>query len=259
MFRGMFSIPQGSAVQPTDLLPIPLTEDSAEEFRALCWVVYALPNEIHLQSTRGADIPRLANAAKMCHKYTLPVFEGWALDMIRNQCQPGSLDYLKTCPSDILHTLMGLALLCNHGRLLSLVETNWIFRARSGELPCNSALAAGEKYNRRQFLADVYYHLNKQLYASNLSSGQAFSDLNLTDQQLLRLLSGHALLSNFWYHLRRDPLPHYPAIGCMSHHICILVWTATPWASTEGSDVLAGLNSARSYVASTLSARCALQ
>lgn len=41
MFRGMFSIPQGEMAQAAKLEPIQLS-DSAEEFRAFCWVVYAL-------------------------------------------------------------------------------------------------------------------------------------------------------------------------------------------------------------------------
>jgi hypothetical protein len=39
MFRGMFSMPQAKLM---DLDLITLSGDSAEEFRALCWVIYSL-------------------------------------------------------------------------------------------------------------------------------------------------------------------------------------------------------------------------
>lgn len=41
MFRDMFSIPQGPEAKG-DLDPILLSDDTAEEFRSLCWAVYAL-------------------------------------------------------------------------------------------------------------------------------------------------------------------------------------------------------------------------
>ncbi|KAF7364778.1 BTB domain-containing protein [Mycena venus] len=58
VFRDMFRIPQGSTTAGNELDPIPLTEDSADDFRALCWALYALPGEIQLQNDSEANIER---------------------------------------------------------------------------------------------------------------------------------------------------------------------------------------------------------
>ncbi|KAJ7740237.1 hypothetical protein DFH07DRAFT_926664 [Mycena maculata] len=213
MFRGMFSIPQNGMAQAPDLEPIPLPDDTADEFRAFCWAIYALPGEIYLQSTHKGDIARLVNVAKMGHKYTLPMFESWALEMLVTQ---GPI-YLRTCAPNMLSRIMSLAALCENGQLFALVETFWLSRVRGG-LPCTEALSAGEMHGRRRFLADVYYHLHKELCTTALSPASAFSHLHLTDKQLLRLLSGHTLLTNFWDHLRQGTPPQLAQ--CYNHSYC---------------------------------------
>jgi len=45
MFSDMFSLPRqvgGVRDETTDETPLPLNDDTAEEFRALCWIMYAL-------------------------------------------------------------------------------------------------------------------------------------------------------------------------------------------------------------------------
>ncbi|KAJ7506712.1 hypothetical protein B0H11DRAFT_2323079 [Mycena galericulata] len=205
MFRDMFGIPQGPQAKILDPIPLP---DSADEFRALCWVAYALPSEIYAQTTHGADVPKLVDVAKMCHKYTLPRFESWALKMLVIQCQE-PFNYLRTCTQHVLDQIMAVSYLCGHTELLRLVDEAWLPRLDSGELQWCDALSAGERYGRRQFQGEVYYRLNKDIHskASTLSLERRFSHLNLADTQLLRLLSGHVLLSSFWHRLRRDPFP----------------------------------------------------
>ncbi|KAJ7133537.1 hypothetical protein C8R44DRAFT_772632 [Mycena epipterygia] len=246
MFRNMFSIPQGPG-QAKVLDPIPLSEDTAEEFRALCWVVYALPNETHLQTSRDADVRRLLHVVKMCHKYSLPMFESWALEMLHIQCQR-PLDHLSNCSEDVLDGILALASLCGHTQLLGLVETAWVSRVQTGELQCSNALIAGERYGRRRFQGEIYYHLNNQIHSelrTTLTPARGFSHLKLTDIQLLKLLSGHALLSNFWTHVRRDPPPLFEAGGCHAteHSICSVICQnhIGRWESQFRLDVLKGL------------------
>jgi hypothetical protein len=208
------------------------------------------PDEIYRQTTRDADFPKLLKVAKMCHKYTLPTFETWALDMILIQCE--SLEgpsHLSVCAEDLLLELMTLALLSDHSRLLDLVETTWLSRLCAGELPCKSALVAGERHGRTRFLANVYYHLYKELCTSTLEpSTSPFSHLDLADEQLFRLLSGYTLLSNFWNHLRGDPLPR--KISCSNHNgNCMVIWGRIPWVSFSSPDVLKSLHSAQNYIA----------
>ncbi|KAJ6585486.1 hypothetical protein B0H19DRAFT_1227892 [Mycena capillaripes] len=252
MFRDMFSLPQGQDM--TALNPISLSGDSAEEFRALCWVIYALPDEIHRQAARGADVQRLIKVAKMCHKYTLPAFEAWALEMIRIQCL-APLDYLQVCSQEMLDTVMALATLCNNTELLDLVEAAWVSRLPSiaasaapaqEMVSANVALLAGEKYGRRKFQGEVYYHLSRKIHSesSTLSPAHGFSHFQLTDQHLLHLLSGYVLLSSWWNHLRQDPLERLDS--CYGHYNCTNIWNqiARELPSSE-ADMLAHLKSVK--------------
>ncbi|KAJ7464723.1 hypothetical protein B0H11DRAFT_2050939 [Mycena galericulata] len=244
MFRDMFGIPRGPQAKILDPIPLP---DSADEFRALCWVAYALPSEIYAQTTHGADVPKLVDVAKMCHKYTLPRFESWALKMLVVQCQE-PLNYLGTCTQHVLDQIMAVSYLCGHTELLRLAEAACLPRLDAGELQWCDALSAGERYGRRQFQGEVYYRLNKALHAkpSTLSLERRFSHLNLTDTQLLRLLSGHVLLSRFWDHLRWNPVPVLGAScilrGFQHDPSCEASWLHIEWPS-DTSDVFMGLKS----------------
>ncbi|KAJ6622621.1 hypothetical protein B0H10DRAFT_2013537, partial [Mycena sp. CBHHK59/15] len=252
MFRDMFNLPQGSSPQTMD--PIPLSNDSADEFRALCWVVYAFPHEIQLQNTPDADMPRLVNVARMCQKYSLPLFENWALGVIRSQCESEAglkFGYLDTCPQAMLDRIMALGTLCGDHVLLGLVEMGWSARLRSGELNCSDALVSGENHARRQFLGDVYYELNKRIHSSNLSPALGFSDLGLTDKQLLSLLCGHVLISKFWKQLRQKRLVKRGTCNPFAHSaFCSSAWSkAFPSSSIEDtSDVRQNLTAATASV-----------
>ncbi|KAJ7023051.1 hypothetical protein C8F04DRAFT_1240367 [Mycena alexandri] len=237
--------------------PIPLSDDSsAEEFRALCWAVYALPNEIHGETTRGAtDVKRLLDVAKMCHKYSLPAFESWALERIRIECR-SPVDHLARCTQEMLGQIMGLASLCRNDKLLALVEGAWILRLQSRGSPhageslpttdCSAALLAGEIYNRRDLQGAAYYELHKEIStgSSTLSRTRGrFSHLKLTDQQLLRLLEGRVLLTSFW--VTRAPR-ETGVYFALCKHSCKDLWSRSPMHSKlESSDMLEHLKSFR--------------
>ncbi|KAJ7160182.1 hypothetical protein C8R46DRAFT_1107273 [Mycena filopes] len=265
MFRGMFSIPQGPQGASMGLNPIPMPNDSANEFRALCWAVYALPDELHRQTTSATDVRRLINLVKMSHKYTLPAFESWALEVIRVQCKP-PLNHLATCAQEVFFELIAVGSLCGYTELMDVAEAAWIPRLYLGHplghpgpqagpqvvavqpsqtysppvlLRPRDALTAGQRYSRRKFQADVYYLLSKRMrsHYPTLSPADGFSYLNLTDQQLLRLLSGHVLLDSLWQRLQCDPLPTGPL--CSSHYNCNAVWASV--TKSESSDVLSDI------------------
>ncbi|KAJ7719596.1 hypothetical protein B0H16DRAFT_1336563 [Mycena metata] len=108
MFHGMFSLPQTTSAQSME--PIPLS-DTANDFRALCWALYALPCEIQDQNDSGTDISRLVAVANMSHKYSLPAFEKWALSMIWQHFQPRG-DYLTDCPQKMLDMMYEVTRAC---------------------------------------------------------------------------------------------------------------------------------------------------
>ncbi|KAJ7464734.1 hypothetical protein B0H11DRAFT_1870390 [Mycena galericulata] len=207
MFRGIFSVPQGTLTETVS--PIK-ADDSAEEFRALCWALYALPTEIQMQNEQGTDLARLVAVARMGHKYTLSSFEKWALNIVWIHCQPG-MDYLDTCSQDMLCEIFEAAEKGGRQDLCGLVEQRWLRRLKSGQLPLRHALDFGEMHHRRAFLGDAYYQqaLDLKSLASikDWSAAADFSQSNLTHEQLHRLLSGYCSLALAWERFRRTPVP----------------------------------------------------
>ncbi|KAJ6617926.1 hypothetical protein B0H10DRAFT_2218094 [Mycena sp. CBHHK59/15] len=76
LFKKMFALllgtqtPQGSS----DDNPLTLTGDTVEEFRALFWALYALPEEIAKESTTENSMARLTCVAAISHKCQLEAF-----------------------------------------------------------------------------------------------------------------------------------------------------------------------------------------
>ncbi|KAJ7740228.1 hypothetical protein DFH07DRAFT_982778 [Mycena maculata] len=257
MFRGMFSIPQGSLTQAMALDPI-LVDDTQDEFRALCWAVYALPTEIQLENQPGADLARLVAVAAMSHKYTLPSFETWALDMIIFHCQPGK-DYLDTCSQDMLRRIFEAADKGGRQDLCTLVGKRWLPRLKTGELQLRHALDFGEMHRRREFLADVYYQqvVDMQSFAPTMGRSPAtdISQSNLTPEQLHRLLVGYCSISLTWHRFRGSTVP--PNAGCSnkSRHRAMLVDLLVQ--DPDGPlDVLRALQDAKARATASFECRC---
>ncbi|KAJ7364884.1 hypothetical protein DFH08DRAFT_662474, partial [Mycena albidolilacea] len=205
MFRDMFSIPQCTTTPPgaslgDELEPISLSGDSADEFRALCWALYALPPEIQAQNNFEANIERLLAVATMSHKYSLSSFEAWALGVIWIHSR-SKRDYLNTCPQDMLDGIYEAATAGGRKDLCGLVEQNWLSRLKRRELQLRHALDFGETHGMALFLACAYYQQARSLRSPTLGAGSGvadFSYLNLTHTQLHRLLAGYCTLSLFW-------------------------------------------------------------
>ncbi|KAJ7028468.1 hypothetical protein C8F04DRAFT_1119445 [Mycena alexandri] len=211
MFHGMFSLPQITSALSMD--PIPLS-DTADDFRALCWALYALPCEIQDQNDSGTDISRLVAVANMSHKYSLPQFEKWALGMIWQHFQPRG-DYLNDCSQNMLDTMYDLTADGKHEGLCSLVKAKWLSRLKSGELQLRHALDFGEAHNMRQFLADAYYQqaLDMKSFMPKLVNGSEVADFStLTRAQADRLIYGCCSLRMFWETFCNTVLP-----GCLAY------------------------------------------
>ncbi|KAJ7643666.1 hypothetical protein FB45DRAFT_737452, partial [Roridomyces roridus] len=155
-----------------DLEHIPM-DDSAEEFRAMCWALYALPTETQVQNLPGANIQRLVHVANMSHKYTLASFEDWALNIIWIHCQPG-MDYLNTCSVGMLRRIFEAATKGGRTDLRDLVEQRWLPRLKTGELELRDALDFGEMHGRREFSRDGLFSTGVG-YAPVLSVDQGVS------------------------------------------------------------------------------------
>ncbi|KAJ7160124.1 hypothetical protein C8R46DRAFT_363381, partial [Mycena filopes] len=207
MFPSMFSLPQ-SAADLNAMDPITV-EDSAKDFRALCWALYALPPEIQAQNEAGADIGRLVAVANLSNKYVLPSFESWALNMVLIHSRPAGRDYLQECPQNMLDAIYDAAVGGARRDLSGLVEEKWLARLKCGKLELKYALDFGETRGMMKFLGKAYYQQAMQMQDLVPTVGEVtdFSQSNLTPPQLHRLLSGYCSLSLMCEKLRKTGLP----------------------------------------------------
>ncbi|KAF7299854.1 hypothetical protein HMN09_00992400 [Mycena chlorophos] len=173
-FANMFADAKGDPSEP-----IPLN-DSVDNFRALCWAMYALPAEMCAIGTNPSSIPvkTYLNLAEIAHKYLLVDYESWAWNMarsIRNRCPHVSQNLHRRRTG--AHARLGVALPVSGNR------------ARAAEY--------GRARGRRKFQADIYWDLREKfLLGPVIASVQTgFAAFNLTQAQLNRLVWGHALIS----------------------------------------------------------------
>ncbi|KAJ7105072.1 hypothetical protein C8R43DRAFT_1047100 [Mycena crocata] len=253
-FFNMFIV--GEAPKFADPSHTPLPDTNLEDFRALCWALYALPTELQSQNDRGADIARLVSVANMSHKYIFPSCETWALNLIWIHCKEG-MDYLDDCPQDMLCRVFEAAARGDRQDLCNLVEERWLSRLKSGELRLRDALDFGEKHDRRKFLGDAYCQRALDMKSFILVAESQISDFSqsdLTPTQLYRLLSGYCSLSLFWERFSATTVSR--SCGSSSRHqsSCAEVLFRHP---AEPLDIIAGLEAtlARSVAAPGCSCR----
>ncbi|KAJ7119487.1 hypothetical protein C8R44DRAFT_788178 [Mycena epipterygia] len=275
-FQTMFQLPQGTEKPQgtTDEDPIILTGDTVEEFRALCWALYALPDEIVREGTAGKSMEKLVNVATISHKYQLAAFQSWSMAPIRRQCvTEGTSPYLKNCPSHLLPSLLRLSILYGDANLTTRVIDAWVFRLSTKArnqvfrsdpsfipLPLSAfsdALKCAEEYSLRHFLGRLYYtRLNVAHRDSSSNNNPTFATMefpfgDLNPLHLQPLLRGSWSLSTYWQHLL-GAIPHLPGGGCLAHYKkCSLEWKkAWKEAATQGgaTDILCKLNHIHSYM-----------
>ncbi|KAJ7471831.1 hypothetical protein FB451DRAFT_1175625 [Mycena latifolia] len=197
----MFQLPQG-ADKPqgtSDDDPIVLTGDTVEEFRALCWALYALPDEIVRESTPNNSIEKLAQT--------------WSMSSIRGRCN--TAHYLLLCSAKMLSALLRLFILYADNPLIIQAQNAWVSRLSDNvsEAIRLQALSAfsdvvdfAETCFLRQFLAQLYYARLKiadnTLLKSATSTSAVFpSSDDLEPKHLLRVLQGVWSLSGYWQRL----------------------------------------------------------
>ncbi|KAF7299853.1 hypothetical protein HMN09_00992300 [Mycena chlorophos] len=215
---------------------IPL-DDSAEDFRALCWAMYSSPTEMYAVWTTPTtvDVKTYLRIVNIAHKYLLTEYETWAWLMARKSGDAVS-SHLDKCSEDELEHMLALAHRCEYSapELLDLVETAWIRRIQSGQVSCEHALVAAETHNHRYLQAATYLHLRSQLVnGPNVPKpGGDLSYLGLSKTHLHRLLIGHAQMSHQYFD-RKVALvwPEKPALAviprhdtCRYHPSCEMEW-----------------------------------
>ncbi|KAI0087776.1 hypothetical protein BDY19DRAFT_892283 [Irpex rosettiformis] len=186
-----------SATQSTegdaDENPIRLQGDTADEFRALLWSLYALPHELVTALTPEADITPMYNLARIANKYQFRSLESWALSSLYTYfSRPGAFDNILTThppvppsqpsipgislphpypspsitPTSTSHLppslvqLTELSALCERFDLLDLTLYRWrhlIGESNSKDLAL--AIDVGERFNLRSITGLAYHGL----------------------------------------------------------------------------------------------------
>ncbi|KAI0076325.1 hypothetical protein K474DRAFT_1598271 [Panus rudis PR-1116 ss-1] len=216
--------------------PIRLQGDTADEFRALLWALYALPHELMLVTTAEANCTQLVNLARITHKYQFRSIETWALNALNaHYSQPGAFDALPsshppalphphqqaaneiaTTPS--LVQITELAALCERADLLASAVARWKRQIGEGK-DLALAIEIGERYNLRSMLGLA-------LHAMMLQGKSCWDkDPLLTREHRIRLLCGHYSLGKLADSLSSQPpsVAHSPR--CTSQQRCTKAWS----------------------------------
>ncbi|KAF9443901.1 hypothetical protein P691DRAFT_778602 [Macrolepiota fuliginosa MF-IS2] len=89
-----------------------ICEDTAENFRALCWILYASPKEICIAHL--GDVRRLVALASITHKYEFTDLEDWVLELLGDKVPD---DKLTAISVDRLETLLFITIQTQHSAL----------------------------------------------------------------------------------------------------------------------------------------------
>ncbi|KAF8651956.1 hypothetical protein AX16_004599 [Volvariella volvacea WC 439] len=146
------SLPQSPNGGPgsSDDYPITVFSD-LEEFRALCWVLYALPHETNLQNDpKHVDIPMLTSIARISRKHEFHNIERWSLDLLKLHLRPESAcTFADTCSAASISSLLELSVIGKLDQLERFIVVKWLDRIRKGELEIWYALAVAERLKLR--------------------------------------------------------------------------------------------------------------
>lgn len=192
--------------------------DNEEEFRALCWVLYALPTDIVKQNTpSGVDILLLLRIIIISNKYNFSSYESWATSTIKDQCLDNNSPFLDTSSPDILSYSLDIAVVCNFEALRITAQNVWIRRLKTDGLPIVDALQAGEKHGLRDFQGMAYYNQLQIMNSAKLLPAEGSTAMlyvdptnSLLPMDKLRLYAGHWSLSKYWEYFSSRPAPTLP-------------------------------------------------
>lgn len=198
--RSHTSTSSSSSIGPegeSDDNPIRLQGDSAEEFRALLWALYALPHELMVALTPNANPLQLFHLSRITHKYQFRSIETWALNAL-TACYTRSLSSSFDSQNPNLAQLTELAALCEQKELLDACINRWKRLLGEGK-DVSLAINVSEKLGLRGLMGLAYHRM--------LLKGQDVweQDEMLSRDQRVRLLSGHYKLGKLWERLPNEP------------------------------------------------------
>jgi hypothetical protein len=222
----MFRLPRGDehsqSEGSSDQNPVFLSGDTTEQFRALLWVLYALPSEL-----QHVPIERLINIAIITHKYHFESIESWAIEELFIAVRRY---HLHTMSADIYARVLEVAILCEHAQLRDVLIEDSISRILWYGLSPEPLLAVAERHGLRKLQGVAYYRQLTQLDRTAINTNSGTSRLQFgpafSMEQRFRLLSGYQSLVRLWEFLRQSPpdfsSPSPPS--CQDHSKCISTW-----------------------------------
>ena len=194
------------------------------------------------------EAERILRAADLSHTFDIPSLDTWAVTIAQRACEDDT--YIASCSSLVLRKLIEVADRANKPELVSAVASKWAGRVLKKDAPSVPAIQTAEEYNILELRGIAYYvHLLEmndfQTVAQDGVVMQLRSDPKLTGAQVLRLLSGHYSLVNFWERFRLNPMTLERGQGCdeATHSKCVHVW-GKRWNSAVGWKRIMGYNSA---------------
>ncbi|KAG5220147.1 BTB domain-containing protein [Salix suchowensis] len=186
-FGTMFTLPQGDNVTEgySDATPIVLVGETVEEFRHFLWVLYALPHELRIVTSPGADLNQLIAIARVANKYSFKSIETWSLDAIQEYVtrKPSPIPNAIPNPNSYMFLPHSADSSAPHSPLTA---TNIEYTAQLTRLIKLAQLCSHER------LLNTMITLLKQLMSSSLQ--YAYLAMTLSDELGLRALKGPAYL-----------------------------------------------------------------
>ncbi|KAF9483568.1 hypothetical protein BDN70DRAFT_929091 [Pholiota conissans] len=221
-FSNMFSLPQGTegTQGATDDDPLVLYDD-ADDFRALCWIIYALPT-VYLQQSEVAEanLKNLVALYLISQKYHFEAHEKYARKLLSKHCSTLACTilrcdmnkyYLFSCPETRLASLLRIATLTDEPvkeyekTLSSSIQDVWTSRLTNCNQSAAFAIGVGSELGLRKFVAGLYYLEMTRMKADHLSGSIAYSHPtnDLTLKQNFVLFKGSWSLHCYWLEMYR--------------------------------------------------------
>ncbi|KXN81487.1 hypothetical protein AN958_04533 [Leucoagaricus sp. SymC.cos] len=236
-FSTLLSLPQNedsgstNAEGESDDCPIICPSDTVEDFKALCWALYARPADILAQQNSvTADVPLLIRVIALSHKYEFTAYETWAFNVLENLSSP--------------HPSWLIAAQCRENALVLRMEQDWLQRISNSESDgaVEYALMVAETSGElRQFHGKVYYTFLRAKGVFSAEAQETVGSTNLVDaasakEDSLTVLTSsrkRRLQNGFWSLAQlRLRLAHPPMLDndppCSGDHSrdCVPGWQA---------------------------------
>ncbi|KAF9483564.1 hypothetical protein BDN70DRAFT_873634 [Pholiota conissans] len=249
-FSDMFSLPQGNERTQGDADENPLVlYDDVDDFRALCWIIYALPT-VYMEQYQAhtANIQNLISLNLIAQKYHFEAHEKFTRELLCKHCHtfvdsPGKFrrdNYLRICPESRLNFLLRIFSMTDpttsKASSLTLALSNvWHLRLEKQGEPVSLALEVGESLGLRDFVAKLYYLQLSRMDWMPLENSIAFAHpaTGLSQRQEVILFRGSFSLIFWWSRMRLKIAQK--KFECPSFHGCQKAWEQSWdfWISPE--------------------------